>query len=252
MPTLVAGVNNQIWLCLCNHSCKGAAMILGDRIKNLLDQRGLSQSALARAIGVSPQAINKLVSGSASNSVHLYKIAQFLGCTPEYLTGDSDEVGAGTGKTDGAIAVARPTFEDMATERGLIPIRHLDLAFGMGATYLDNPVEEEMRFFPEAFIRSFTKAPPAMIYFAEGAGDSMMPTIHSNDVVIIDTSVRRITMGDQIWACNYAGLGMIKRLRPMPDGGVKILSDNPSVPVETAYDGELSLVGRIVGVARKI
>lgn len=215
---------------------------------------GLTQSALARAVGVKQPSIGRLIAGDTRQTRHIIELAQALRTSPEYLTGDSDDATPGplTEKQQAIGALPAQKFEELAAERGLLPIRHLDLAFGMGATYLDNPVEEEMRFFPEAFIRSFTKAPPAMIYFAEGAGDSMMPTIHSNDVVIIDTSVRRITMADQIWACNYAGLGMIKRLRPMPDGGVKILSDNPSVPVETAYDGELSLVGRIVGVARKI
>lgn len=228
-------------------------MTLGDRLERLLQEKGWSQAELARRVGVSTQSIWKLVSGGATGSRHLHKIARELETTPEYLVGEiSDPAPASDLRDHGNSSSYRVTFEEMAAERGLLPIRHIDLAFGMGATYLDNPVEEEMRFFPEAFIRAFTKAPPSMIYFAEGAGDSMMPTIHSNDVVIIDTSANRITMADQIWACTYAGLGMIKRLRPMPDGGVKILSDNPSVPDDVAYDGELNLVGRVVGVARKI
>lgn len=215
-----------------------------------MKELGINQSALARAVGITQPSIGRLISGETRQTRHVYELAQALQTTPEYLTGEVDDP---AGSNSGALAPRTPlTFEELAAERGLLPIRHIDLAFGMGATYLDNPVEEEMRFFPEAFIRAFTKAPPSMIYFAEGAGDSMMPTIHSNDVVIIDTSANRITMADQIWACTYAGLGMIKRLRPMPDGGVKILSDNPSVPADTAYDGELSLVGRVVGVARKI
>lgn len=228
-------------------------MIIPDRLKAAMELRGMSQSALARAANISSSMVNKLANGSARETAHIYAIAKALSCSPEFLTGESEEVAQPPISRDiVSVSNALTSFEEMAAERGLLPIRHLDLAFGMGATYLDNPVEEEMRFFPEAFIRAFTKAHPSMIYFAEGAGDSMMPTIHSNDVVIIDTSVTRITMADQIWACNYAGLGMIKRLRPMPDGGVKILSDNPSVPADTAYDGELSLVGRVVGVARKI
>lgn len=228
-------------------------MIVPERLKTAMELRGMSQSALARAANISASMVNKLATGNARETAHIYALAKALDCSPEYLSGETDD--ASRREIVSGIANATAdyvSFEDMAAERGLLPIRHIDLAFGMGATYLDNPVEEEMRFFPEAFIRAFTKAPPSMIYFAEGAGDSMMSTIHSNDVVIIDTSANRITMADQIWACIYAGLGMIKRLRPMPDGGVKILSDNPSVPDDVAYDGELNLVGRVVGVARKI
>lgn len=219
-----------------------------------MKELGLTQSALARAVGVKQPSIGRLIAGETRQTRHIVELAQALRTSPEYLTGELSEpdIASANDRRDSFGAFPVPNFEEMAAERGLLPIRHIDLAFGMGATYLDNPVDEEMRFFPEAFIRAFTKAPPSMIYFAEGAGDSMMPTIHSNDVVIIDTSANRITMADQIWACTYAGLGMIKRLRPMPDGGVKILSDNPSVPADVAYDGELNLVGRVVGVARKI
>lgn len=254
MPTLVAGVNNQIWLLLCNHSCKGAPMIHGARIKSLLEDRGLSQSALARAIGVSPQAINKIAGGGASNSVHLYKIAQFLGCTPEYLTGDSDEVGTGPltekHQSFGALPVQR--IEDVAEEAGLVPVRQIDLAYGMGATFLDMVVDEVTQFFPVDWLRQFTKAPASKLFFAQGVGDSMQPTLAPNDTLIIDTSVDRLTMSDQIWAVTYCGLGMIKRLRPTKDGGIRIMSDNALVPEEVAYDGELNLVGRVVAVMRKV
>lgn len=46
-------------------------------------------------------------------------------------------------------------------------------------------------------------------------------------------------------------IGMIKRLRPMPDRSVKILSDNPSVPPETATDGELHVLGRVATIIRE-
>lgn len=230
------------------------AEIVGERIAKRMDELGLSQSAVARAVGVKQPSIGRLISGDTRQTRHIIELAQALRTTPEYLTGEADEPGilqSGEQRQDfGALPV--PMREQIAAEHGLLAIRHLDLAFGMGATYIDNPVDEEIRLFPEGFIRSFTNAPAELIYFAEGVGDSMMPTIHSRDVVIIDASDRRITMGDQIWACTYSGMGMIKRLRPMPDGGVKIMSDNPSVQPETAYDGELSLFGRVVGVARKI
>lgn len=229
-----------------NHGCNVLPMFRADRLAALISEKGLSQSELARRVGVSQATIWKLVKEPSQGSKHLHRIAAELGVSPAYLAGDTDD------PTPGLVPAKVATFEELAAEHGLIPIRHLDLAFGMGATYVDNPVDEEMRMFPETFIRAFTSAPPELIYFAHGVGDSMMPTVHPNDLLIIDASTRRMTMSDQIWAFNYAGLGMIKRLRPMPDGGVKILSDNQSVPAETAYDGELNLFGRVVAVVRKI
>jgi phage repressor protein C with HTH and peptisase S24 domain len=50
----------------------------------------------------------------------------------------------------------------------------------------------------------------------------------------------------------FGGVGTIKRLRPQADGGVRLMSDNRSIRNEVAYDGELSITGRVVGVMCKV
>ena len=134
-----------------------------------------------------------------------------------------------------------------------VEIQQWDIAYGMGGgTYLDLPVTGETHKFSRSWLRQFTHAPPNQIFMAAGTGDSMMPTLLDADIVVIDTSQREVRLADKIWAAAYGQTGIIKRLRPMPDGSVKILSDNPNVPPETAYDGELSVVGRVVAVVRKM
>lgn len=163
---------------------------------------------------------------------------------------DADGLAGEKHQAFGAFPVQR--IEDVAEEAGLVPVRQIDLAYGMGASYLDMIVEEVTQFFPARWLRQFTAAPPSKLFFAQGVGDSMQPTLAPNDTLIIDTSVDRLTMADQIWAITYCGLGMIKRLRPTKDGGIRIMSDNALVPEEVAYDGELNLVGRVVAVMRKV
>ena len=87
---------------------------------------------------------------------------------------------------------------------------------------------------------------------ARGDGDSMMPTILDQDLVIIDTAQTTPRQQDRIWALSYGGLGMIKRLRQLPDGTLQINSDNKDVTPIIASDGEASIVGRIVGIVRKV
>ncbi|QUT07954.1 helix-turn-helix transcriptional regulator [Sphingobium phenoxybenzoativorans] len=133
-----------------------------------------------------------------------------------------------------------------------IEIQEWDYAYGMGSgTYLDLPVTGELHQFSPGWMTQFTRSPPEKVFLARGTGDSMMPTILDTDVVIIDTAEREVRTGDKLWAVAIGSVGYIKRLRPMPDGGVKILSDNPSVPPETAYDSELNIVGRVVAIVRK-
>ncbi len=205
---------------------------------------GLSQSQLAKLVGLSQATIGKLESGISSGSSHLYKIARALETTSEYLTGEIDD------PTEGYVPA--PSSQAVAESLGLIPVRELDLSFGMGSTYLDVPVTEEVRHFSRDWLRQYTRSDPNDLVFARGAGDSMMPTLLDSDLVLIDCAQKTLNMSDKIWAIAYAEFGMIKRLRPVPGGGVEILSDNPSVPTATAYDGEMQVLGRVVAVVRKI
>lgn len=66
-------------------------MIQGDRIERLLAQHELSQSELARRVGVRQSTINGLIRGHAQGSKHLHKIARELLTTPAYLAGETDD-----------------------------------------------------------------------------------------------------------------------------------------------------------------
>lgn len=217
--------------------------IVGDRIRKRMAELGLSQSELARRVGVRQPTISRLLLGEAAGSRHLHVIARELATTPQYLTGETDDPLEG--------ALPTPTPETLAEQLDLVEIKELDLKFGMGATYLDVPVTPESRFFSASWLRNYTTSHPDQLFFARGIGDSMAPTILDSDMVLVDCTQQTPHMGDQIWAIAYGMTGMIKRLRPMPDGSVKILSDNERVPPEIAVDGEMHIIGRVVAVIRK-
>lgn len=219
-------------------------MIDGNRLAQRMRQLDLSQSALARQVGVSQQAIGKLVTGSAAGSTHLHKIAMILRTTPEYLTGAIDDPSEG--------AYVPPSREEIAEQLGLVQIEEIDLTIGMGATYLDEAaVQTVSRWMPEDWVRQFTNAPASMLTIARPVGDSMYPTINDRDIVLIDRSAQHIDRQEGIWALSYGGLGTIKRVRAMPDGSYKLMGDNPQVREEIAVDGEMHVIGRVVGVIRK-
>lgn len=70
-------------------------MVKGDRLLELLRQKGISQAELARRVQISQKTINKLTLGLAYGSKHLHRIARELGTTPEYLTGEIDDAAEG-------------------------------------------------------------------------------------------------------------------------------------------------------------
>ena len=219
-------------------------MSLGERISERLAACNLSQAELARRVGIAQPSVNHLIKKGAQGSKHLHAIARELKTTPAYLTGETDDPDEGF--------VALPSTEAVAADLGLVPVRELDLTFGMGATYMDAPVTEQSRHFSRDWLRQYTRADPENLLFAQGVGDSMMPTLLDSDLMLIDCSQRSLNISDKIWAIAYADCGMVKRLRPVPGGGVAILSDNANVPDATAYDDEMHILGRVVAVIRKM
>lgn len=66
-------------------------MFCGDRLANLMEKEGVSQSELARRIRVSPTTIWKLVNEPMQGSKHTHRIARELSTSPAYLMGETDD-----------------------------------------------------------------------------------------------------------------------------------------------------------------
>lgn len=218
-------------------------MIKSDRVADRMRHLGLSQSALAREVGVTQQTIGKVVSGQSANSSHLHKIARILQTTAAYLTGEVDDPAED--------AFIPPSPAEIAEQMGLIRIEEIDLSLGMGAGFLDGHVERVDRWMPEEWVRLFTDSPAVQLSIAKPIGDSMYPTINDRDLVLIDRSSLSIDRQEGIWALSYGGFGTIKRVRALPDGTYKLMGDNPHVREEIASPEELHVMGRIAGVFRR-
>lgn len=201
----------------------------------------MSQSELARRVGIRQSSVAALLSGKSQGSKHLHRIARVLETTSEKLTGEDAEPAAAPSK--------RLAFQesDGFTEADFVEIEQVDVRFGMGGTYLDSHVERTLRPFPREWVRMLTDAPMGNLVWTSGVGDSMEPTIRHGDPLLADLGQNRLVERDAIWLCALGEIGMIKRLRPHTDGSVEILSDNPLVPSMLATDGELHIIGRVLG-----
>ncbi len=218
------------------------------RVQERMDLLDISQSELARRVGIKQPSINRLLQGEVQNPRFLHLIARELETTVDYLTGGADSPDA----SSRALADPRRDFREQPPfspkEFGLVAIKEIDLALGAGGTYLDDgAVMEVERYFPLQWLREFTDAPPEMLAFARLRGTSMKPTIDNGAIVIIDLRRRRIDEQDEIWAIGVAEIGMVKRIWANADGSYKIKSDNPAVGAETAHDDEMFVLGRVVG-----
>jgi len=228
-------------------------MALGDRIKARLKLLDMSGAELARRAGVAQPTISSMMTGKTRNTLHLHAIARVLRTTPEYLLEETDDhtlVGAVPSDEVPPMVQSASSHDDE-----MVAIHQIDLGFGLGAAIMDTEIFEdraETLDFPRSWLRMITSNPPTQLCWSRGRGDSMYPTIGDGDVILIDRGQREVYDGDLCWAAYYGNTAVIKRLRPMPDGGVKMLSDNPNVSPETAYDGELNIFGRVIAVVRRL
>lgn len=218
-------------------------MFNADRFRKLLVDKGLSQSELARRVGVSQSAIHKLASGGAYGSAHLHKIARELGTSPAYLSGETDDA------TEGAVPL--PSAEALAEQLDLVPLEEVDLDYGLGAAYGDTPVSIVVHKMPRLLMEAMSESPSTSLFVTRGVGDSMQPVINHGDLVIIDRSQRIIGRDDGIWALSISGMHTIKRVRIRGDQ-VRLLSPNPDVSDDVATTDEVHVIGKVVFVGRRM
>lgn len=227
------------------------SQVVPERVRERMEALGISQSELARRVGIKQPSINRILSGEVQNPRFLHLIARELETTPEYLTAATNDpqLADGAFLSPGRDYRGPPAAEpdEVLANLGLVPVKEIDLALGAGGTYIgDGAVSVTVRYFPRQWLREFTDAPPEMLAFARVRGTSMKPTLVDGAILIIDLRRKRIDEQDELWWIVVAEIGMVKRIWANPDGSYKIKSDNPNVGPETAHDEEMYAVGRVV------
>jgi len=66
-------------------------VVMGERIKRLREEKGISQADLARAIGASRVTIVSWEKGARNPKGYIQALAEFFQVSPLYITGDIDE-----------------------------------------------------------------------------------------------------------------------------------------------------------------
>lgn len=134
-----------------------------------------------------------------------------------------------------------------------VEVDQIDLRYGLGATYVDGPVESEKRVFSRSWLSQFTRSPPEQLFWVLAEGGSMASTIMSGETVLIDRSQTIPRVSGGVWALTIGGLGMIKRLHVPGRGRIQWLSDSGlEPPIEPSEDDEQMIIGRVIAVVRRL
>lgn len=225
----------------------------GQRLREERERLGISQRAAAALVAISKNTQAAYEAGTSPISLDYLEKLRPHGFDVAYIA-----VGNRAGESPhqalhDAIRRSLNQSPPPIAEDGLdlVKVDEIDLAYGLGGTFSDVPVETQSLHFPRTWLESITKTPPALLTFARGRGDSMMPTLMDNDIVLIDRSQRTVREQDAVWALTVGDIAMIKRLRVRGER-VSILSDNDRVPPGEAHPDEINIVGRVVFIGRRL
>lgn len=205
-----------------------------------------SAEAFALKVKLKPVTYRSYENGTNGFSKYAVMLAKALGVTTEWLMDGGDVPDDADNKLQQVRAA-----DELAEEFGIVMVREVDISYAMGdGSIVEDYPDIGMLPFQENFLKMLRVRDPSRVFVCKGDGDSMAPTIHSQDMVLIDTARQRVTLSDHIWAISVAGAGMIKRLRPLPTGQVMVLSDNPAIPEQTVDGEDLFVVGKVVWIGR--
>lgn len=215
---------------------------LKERILTAITNKGTSRRALARHCGVTPAAVMAWTAGrtkelSAENAI---KAAQFLGVSVEWLT---------TGKGSETAPVVALSAEE-SPPLGVVAIPEYRILCGAGSA--GEPTFEEVTESKPAYYRlewfaAHGTTPDKCRRFVVH-GDSMLPILFDGDCILVDCSAAPIRDG-KIYAFSYAGDVRVKRLYPLMNGGMRVVSENPAVREELIDPCDMSqfrLIGRVI------
>ncbi|HEN3547569.1 TPA: helix-turn-helix transcriptional regulator [Yersinia enterocolitica] len=226
-----------------------------DRLNKALLEEGLSQEQLAKAVGLTQPAIQKLTSGKAKSSRKILEISEALRVKPEWLgrgEGPMREDGVKPHHPDSTIPPERewgavdawdsktPLHDDEVE----VPfLRDIEFACGDGRVPEEDYNGFKIRFSKATLRRVGANTDGSGVICFPAAGNSMEPVIPDGATVAVDTQNKKIVDGE-LYAINQDGLKRIKQLYRRPSGKVTIRSFNREEnDDEEALESELEIVG---------
>ena len=218
---------------------------LADRIRARIEQLSLTPAKVAEMAGLNRSFVYDILNGR-SEKPNLVK----LGTLAEVLKVERNWLLHGAGLVEGE----EPLIENPDDMFVAVPYVELRPSMGGGTMVEIEPDHGRPYHFQKKWIKKDLKSEPGNLRIMHVEGDSMTPTLHDGDIVLVDTA-RKIPTPPGIFVL-HDGMGLVaKRLEHIPQSDpprVRIISDNSFYqPYECTAD-EVNIIGRIRWFAREM
>lgn len=195
-------------------------MDFSKRLAIAMNEQGVTQGGLAKAVGMAQSSVNKLLNG-ASGSRKVVEIASVLNVNPEWLS-------SGIGDMHNSSTVQPLPDNSSYSDDSVYRVEVFDVAVSAGpGTFLVSDFVESVRAieFSNELARSlFGNRPAEIVKMITVDGDSMSPTISAGDQIFVDVSVRSFET-DGIYTFVFGRTFHVKRLQ-MQGLKLAVISDN--------------------------
>lgn len=218
---------------------------LADRLRARTRQLGMNAREVAEQARVNRSFVYDIMRGRSEhpNLTKLDKVAAVIRVDRNWLL-------HGKGEIEGE----KPVLDTAAEAFVAIPCVEVTASMGGGRITADEVENGEPYHFKSAWITHRLRADPADLRIMHVEGDSMMPSLHDGDVVLVDTA-RALPTPPGIFVL-FDGIGLVaKRLEHIPNSDpprVRIISDNAFYSPYERTAEEIKIIGRIRWFGREI
>lgn len=226
-----------------------------ERLRFAVHKSGGNQQ-VAEIAGIPLSTLNSYISGRSSMRIEAAaRLAETCGVSLEWLirgTSDADSAQTTDAIPNKAVPIAA---SETSGETISVPFLQSEASAGPGLEPVEWGKDQQVSV-PIDFLKALIGFVPKQIFFMKVRGDSMNPTIHTGDTVIINYA--QSPLRDGIYAISVNGMALIKRIGMKSPNTYSIISDNPfyerfDVPINDICwgsakpDAQVRIIGRVIG-----
>lgn len=206
-------------------------------LDELIRKQGCSYTEVSRLLGRNAAYIQQFIRRGSPRQLHEQDrlvLARFFGVDEQVLGAQTQRMGSVAGLA-------------------LVPMLNMEAFAGRGVLAGGDTGPEQFRF-DENWLQRLTSGKDSNLSLANVYGDSMEPTLHDGDEVLVDLSDGQTRLRDGIYVLRRDDMLSIKRIAIEPRGKrISVLSDNPAYPNWPGLEKRaINIVGRVLWFGRAL
>ena len=208
-----------------------------ENLDRLILERGVNYSSVSRLLGRNAAYIQQYIRRGSPRELDekdRLVLSRFFGV-------DEKVLGAPTRREGPVVQLVQ------------VPILDVDASAGHGA--LAEMESKCAQFgFAENWLRRLTASKASSLSIIHVLGDSMEPTLHDGDEVLVDLGDGQSRLRDGIYVLRMDDALSVKRIAIEPQGRkISVTSDNPAYPSWNGLDRRnINIVGRVLWFGRQL